>query len=348
MSELDYTLFKEKFIKNVTQHNKIISTTIELTTKCNFRCVHCYLGEDKNQPIYIDKDIVIDFLIEVKKRGCIYLVFTGGEPLMHPQFIEIYKKAFEIGFIITLFTNGTTLTNDHYELFKKYKPFMVEISLYGIDEKSYKEFTMTKGSYDKVIDTINNLKKMNINIRFKTMLLKNNISYITDMEKFAENYGCEFRWDAYIIPTINNDLSPIMNCLLDEDEIVSNITHNKILSTIIENKLKNRNQLENKLHPCGSGKNAFFLDASCNLTPCVMVRDWKYNIKDKNFDKAFEKMLEFADCEMPENYKCRGCENISFCRYCPSKFKLETGDIQPIERYCRIAQKIKNAILNKK
>lgn len=102
----------------------------------------------------------------------IHLLLTGREPMLHKNFIEIYLYAKKMGLIVNINTN-LSLMNDHIlETFKLYKPGIIEISVYGYDDNSYKEFTHFSKVFQIVDEIINKLLKSNINISLKTVLTK--------------------------------------------------------------------------------------------------------------------------------------------------------------------------------
>ena len=110
---------------------------IELTYRCNLNCIHCYCKgiEDKELTTEEWKKI-LDVL---QKEGCLHLCFTGGEPLIRDDFLEIYSYAKTKGFIITLFTNGQALTAKIINYLVKSPPMAIEITLNGITQRSIEE-----------------------------------------------------------------------------------------------------------------------------------------------------------------------------------------------------------------
>ena len=115
----------------------------------------------------------------------IHLLLTGGEPMLHKNFIEIYLYAKKMGLIVNINTN-LSLMNDHIlETFKLYKPGIIEISVYGYDDNSYEEFTHFSKGFQIVDENINKLLKSNINISLKTVLTKKSKNYIAKIKNYA-------------------------------------------------------------------------------------------------------------------------------------------------------------------
>ena len=110
------------------QNHQLYSVIFEITPKCNFNCVHCYLHDHhcSDELSYGEIVEIIDILYE---KEVLFITFTGGDIFTRKDFIDIYMYAKKKGFIIELYTNGALITNKLIEVFKKYPPLLVDISL---------------------------------------------------------------------------------------------------------------------------------------------------------------------------------------------------------------------------
>ncbi|MEE3343695.1 MAG: radical SAM protein [Bacilli bacterium] len=344
MEKLTYTDFINSLLKKTKDTNQLLYATIELTNACNFKCKHCYLGSKKDFK-FINKNELFKLLDELKKLGCISLILTGGEPLLHPDFKEIYTYAKKKGFLITLFTNGSLLDDDIVNLLKLYKPAMIEISLYGTNKTTYKRFTSRDFNFDKLKDNIKKLRDNNIRVRFKTVLLKQTYNQIDKMNKIAKELNCDFRWDYYVINSLTDNNDIINSTKLNEDEIISKILKDKDKYDLFKTTLHTNFEKNDRLFKCEAGKNSIYISSNLLLSICVIAREPYYNLKTGNLQDGIDKVREFGCQKMPNTCKCSKCENIDICRYCPSKFKIANNDYcKPIEKYCNIASKMKKII----
>ena len=136
-----------------SENRGIFSFTIELTDRCNFKCRHCYICEDAVSAR--DKELSADEILAVAKdavkRGALWCTLTGGEPLLREDFPEIYIGLKKLGLLVTVFTNGSLITEKHIELFKTYPPYCIEITVYGMSENTYERVTGIKNSYNAVV-----------------------------------------------------------------------------------------------------------------------------------------------------------------------------------------------------
>ncbi len=348
MEKMTYTEFIDSLVQKNKNSKGLIYATVELTNACNFRCKHCYLGSKKDFK-YIDKKEILNLMDQLKELGCVSIILTGGEPLMHPDFKEIYAYAKKKGFLITLFTNASLIKEDIIELLKKYKPAMVEISLYGTSEETYKDLTKKKVNFKKIKENIKKIVKNNIRVRLKTVLLKQTYNQIDEMHKIANELGCDFRWDYYVINSLTDDNEVIKSTMLNEEEIISKILKDKPKYDLFKSTLETAFEKNDRLFKCEAGKNSIYIDSSLLLSICVIAREPYYNLKMGSLKEGIEKVREYGCKKMPKESKCATCENINICRYCPSKFKIAYNDYcKPIKKYCNIAAQMRRIIEEEK
>lgn len=93
---------------------------IAITNKCNYNCLHCFNTKDeKNICNELKLEEVYKILDEAKLCGVKYILLTGGEPMLHPNFKEIVLGIFERGMILsTVVTNASFITQEYIEWFK--------------------------------------------------------------------------------------------------------------------------------------------------------------------------------------------------------------------------------------
>ena len=136
-----------------------VSGTFELTSRCNFSCKMCYIHSsdcNKNKEYELSADEWIKLGEKARDAGMIFLLLTGGEPLIREDFPLIYKRLNSMGFIISINTNGSLITDEIIELFREYTPGRVNVSLYGASDETYRSLC-SSDSYEKAISNIKKL-----------------------------------------------------------------------------------------------------------------------------------------------------------------------------------------------
>lgn len=184
------------------RQHKLYSVIFELTPRCNFNCVHCYLNEH-----HASKELSYDEIIEIidilYDNEVLFLTFTGGDIFTRADFIQIYMYAKKKGFIIELYTNGTLITDEIIEVFKQYPHLLVDISLYGSCEETYYKVTNVKGAFNKVLQNIQKMLDAKIRVSVKAPVLNLYYDELPQIKNIAEDFGVPFRTGFEIFPSID-------------------------------------------------------------------------------------------------------------------------------------------------
>lgn len=121
---------------------------LEITEKCNLKCLHCYSDSSADKPLlgamrYSDW---CNCLRDARSLSCKSVMFIGGEPTLHPQLSDLIVFAYELGYIdISITTNGFSLSNRAKEAIKKCKATLV-YSIYSKERYYHDQITTKKGS----------------------------------------------------------------------------------------------------------------------------------------------------------------------------------------------------------
>ena len=149
--------------------------SMELTERCNNNCLHCYINLPVNDDQVKEKEITFaeikKIADEAAKMGCLSWRITGGEPLSREDFSDIYLYLKKKGMRVTLFTNAALVNSQMVNLFRKYPPQDIEVSIYGLSKKTYEGVTRNPGSFDAFKKGINLLKKNCIPFTLKLSLI---------------------------------------------------------------------------------------------------------------------------------------------------------------------------------
>lgn len=326
---------------------------IELTSRCNLNCVHCYVSHQNRKAKSVQKELSdlqwMNLIDQATDAGCLNLLFTGGETFLRPDFSQIYSHARKNGLVVTVFTNGTLIDDRIIETFAKYPPNCVEISLYGLTAKTYEQVTGVAGSFEKCMQGIYRLKENGFLVKLKTMMLSANINEFNDMEKFAAGLDVPFRSDAMVYPRLDSDKTPMKYRVSPKDAVKKEFS-DPTRSKDWHNFFKRMETLPvtGDLYQCGAGLTMFHIDSTGKMSPCLMAFDVCQDLlnstfKDAWYSKKFERFRENQQAPA----KCRDCELKCLCGYCPGFFELETGSKSVHSEFlCEIGKERKQAIDN--
>jgi MoaA/NifB/PqqE/SkfB family radical SAM enzyme len=190
METLSYSDFSLHLHRRMETQRVPIVGTIEVTWRCPIRCVHCYnnlpIGDQEarlNELTYQEHCRILD---EITEAGCLWLLYTGGEIFARKDFLDIYTYAKKKGLLITLFTNGTLITPEIADYLAEWRPFSIEITLYGRSKETYERITGIPGSFERCMQGIRLLIDRGLPLKLKTMALTVNKDEVWEIKRFAE------------------------------------------------------------------------------------------------------------------------------------------------------------------
>jgi radical SAM protein with 4Fe4S-binding SPASM domain len=306
-----------------------LTGSLDLTYRCNLKCIHCYLGGSHLTAPRKEMDTrkVLSLLDEITEAGCLHLLITGGEPLLRKDFPEVYRHAKQNGLIITIFTNGTLITDPILELFDDLPPQAIEISLYGATLTSYEKITHTPGSYEKCLEGIRRLLNHRLNLSLKTILMSLNTHELFDMEHMAREWGIKFRFDPSLFPRFNGERTPLDLRIPPEEAVEKEFSDPTRAGNWKKYFEETKGSIwSDNLYHCGAGVTSFHIDPYGFLKPCLMSDNFSYNLSGGSFLKGWEEVIpRISDMKPDAAYSCNGCEKRYLCDLCPAFFKWENG-----------------------
>lgn len=328
-------------VKKAAQKFIPLSCLFEVTHRCNLRCIHCYIVKDKRPEL--KKYEVFNVINQLKKAGCLFLTFSGGEPLIRSDFFDIANYAKKNNFALRIFTNGTLITSETAKEIKKLKVIAVEISVYGF-ESTHDKITGKSGAFSRAISAIELLKKNKVPVVVKSVLMRQNVHEYWDLRKFLENeLKIKVKGASLLIsPRDNGDKAPIRNRLTDEQ-----------LKKYIKAEFEILGKIEKKIFPrthtpfshlCLAGLNMVNVTPYGEVNPCVQIRIKNNNkISDKHpFSNIWKNNPEFKKLRnlyMKDKKDCWGCDLLPFCVTCPGIALLEEGSLTAkLSEACRQAR----------
>jgi radical SAM protein with 4Fe4S-binding SPASM domain len=345
--------FFERFYPKVLRDRIPLAGGIELTTRCNLNCIHCYVGNSERKGRGDQAELStrqwMNLIDQITEAGCLFLLFTGGETLLRPDFYGVYRHACRSGLLVTVFTNATLVTDRTIAAFEEYPPHSIEISLYGATAKTYETVTGVAGSFEKCVRGMRRLHNHGFRLRLKTMALNVNFHELEKIESIAAELGAPFRFDAMITPRLDGDPAPV-NYRVNPKEAVKKEFDNHGRAQQLHDFFyrMNRQKLSTGLYQCGAGRNMFHINPFGMMRPCLMVSGASQDLLSSSFHTVWNSsdFRQFGE-KAKAPAKCRECDKKVVCGYCPGFFQLESGnEWVPSEYLCDIGRERKQAILN--
>jgi radical SAM protein with 4Fe4S-binding SPASM domain len=336
--------FFDRLNEQTARRRVPLSGSLELTLRCNLRCTHCYLGEYRDGipgQQELSTAEIRDILDQITDAGCLWLLLTGGEPLVRPDLLEIYAYAKRKGMIVTLFTNGTLLTPRIADALAELPPFLTEITLYGATQATYERVTGIPGSYQRCLRGIELLLERKIPLKLKTMVMRANQHEFLAMRDFASSLGVEFRYDPMLNAGMDNSRGPLAQRLTPQEVVQFDLDDPKRLQDWKEfaGRYAGYQPDARYLYLCGAGRGTFHIDPYGRLSPCIMSRLQSYDLHLGSFKTGWNVFLgDVRRRPLTRERRCSRCKLVPICAQCPGWATLESGDQQePVDYICEIA-----------
>jgi radical SAM protein with 4Fe4S-binding SPASM domain len=284
--------------------------------------------------------LICRILDETAEAGCLWLLITGGEPLLRPDFTDIYTYAVRNGMLVTLFTNGTLITPSIADHLKEYRPFSIEITLYGATAETYEAVTGVAGSFERCMNGIRLLLERGLPLKLKTMVMKLNRHELGMMKRYADGLGLEFKFDPVISPRLDGSKSPVTLRISPEEIVRLDMEDDK-------RRKEWRNfcdkfwggSYQDELFTCGGGLNSFHINPYGELMLCEMVTDSRYDLRDKPFKAGWRDFIPAVRArKRTRDNRCKDCYVLPICDQCPGWALLEHNDPEePVDYLCETA-----------
>jgi MoaA/NifB/PqqE/SkfB family radical SAM enzyme len=185
-----------------------LSASLELTYRCNWRCVFCYnpRHHDRRGLSGAEWRAVLD---DLRSLGTLYVALTGGEPLTHPEFLAIAREVRERAFALRILTNGALVTEALAAEIADLRPLAVELSLHGATARTHDRATATPGSFEAVLRGVDRLLARGVGVVLKTPLTRLSEGEMEGLRRLAGERGVPWRLDPVLTPRDDGDAGPL-------------------------------------------------------------------------------------------------------------------------------------------
>lgn len=344
--------------KKAKETRTLLSLSIELTPRCNNNCVHCYINKPETDIRSIHGELsfaqwthIID---EACDMGALWILFSGGEPLLREDFSDLYIYAKKKGMLVAVFTNGSLISPYHVKLFKSYPPRSLEISVYGVTQNVHRRVTRAD-LFDKTMSGIDLLKHGSIPFTLKIVAMKSNFNEITQIVEFCKiNSDRPLRIDSFLNFRYDRDAKKnmlIQSERLNPEEFLAVDKLYKKKFDALRKKCQSVGlpgahfDQPKTLIRCSAGKNSCCISYNGIFTLCSFLNteDFSYDLKSGSLREAWinfaPKIRNKQSSTLEYSKNCGSCDIFNICPYCAGHALLETGAPEAyIQYYCLIGK----------
>ncbi|MGA6953706.1 MAG: radical SAM protein, partial [Candidatus Acidiferrales bacterium] len=349
MNEATYTAFSSGVHTRYFGKRAPVEVSIEVTRRCPLECLHCYNNLPMSDAAARKGELTLEeyrrLLDEIAAEGCLWILFTGGEIFARADFLDIYAYAKTKGFLITLFTNGTMITPRIADFLAEWRPFAVEITMYGATRETYEALTQIPGSYERCMRGIRLLQERKLPLKLKTVPTTINRHEVFEMKRMAEeDFGVEFKFDPLVNPRIDCSQSPVAVRLSPEEAVALDFHDPRRppeYRRLAEREMSRSGTDHDPDHVyfCGGGISSCAIDPEGQMSICILSHQEHYSWRGGSFKDGWENFLLGTRMKpKTRQTKCDKCRIQSLCSMCPANGELEGGHAEsPVEFLCEVA-----------
>lgn len=349
-----------------------LNGTFEVTPLCNMNCRMCYVRMDREQQEAIAPLRTAEEWLELgrtaKERGMTYLLLTGGEPFLRPDFRQIMQGLHRMGFVLSINSNGTMIDEKTVEWLKETPPIRINITLYGASDETYGRLCRNPQGFTQVTKAIRLLKEAGILVKLNCSVTPYNAEDLEQIFAFAEKEELVVQATSYMFPPLRRDASKVgwndrfsaeesaiqeawINVYqngreaylkhMESEEMVSLSGDIEEDCMPVDEETPGNGDSEKKEGErirCRAGKCSFWVTWDGRFLPCGMLPgENALNVFEAGFDAAWEQAkAEAAAIRLP--VRCSTCSLKDKCRACAAMVYTESGNYHDVPVYrCQMA-----------
>lgn len=296
------------------------SIHFDITSVCNERCVHCYIpSKDKTKAI--DSQLFYRIVEEGRKLNIIHVTLSGGEPLLHKDFIGFLAKCRELDLSVNVLSNLTLLTDEMVAEMKKNPLLSVQTSIYSMISDVHDSITGVRGSLEKTVDSLLKLSSLGIPVQISCPIMKQNKDSFGDVIRWGKNHNIAVAVEPVIFASYDHSGSNLENRLsLEElDSALEKQLQEGYADVFVEN-ARIKESLTGNDPICSVCRYSFCVSVEGNIFPCA---GWQTNIlgnlNQNTVQELWEKnerIQELRKIKRMAFEKCVSCKDRGYCTVC--------------------------------
>ena len=341
------------------------SFDLELTARCNCDCRHCYInlpaGDRHAQGKELSLQEIAALASQAVELGALWCLITGGEPLLRPDFPEIYLLLKKKGLLVSLFTNACLVTDEHVRLLQAYPPRDVEVSVYGVTRATYERVTRKPGSYAAFRRGLDRLLGGGVKVRLKAMALRSNLDELPAIAEFCRQHTKDYyRFDPFL--HLRYDADPQRNADIRSERLtpaeivqieqadpqraiqLQEHCHELILP-------EDSREAGDQIFQCGAGTSSFSVSWDGYFRLCsslvepgsIFALRSGSGIQPGRLRQAWQDFVPQVRARRSPNAEfqsgCGTCTLVNLCQWCPAIAYLELNQLDgKVDHFCEVAR----------
>ena len=313
-----------------------LSVQLDLTYRCNERCIHCYLDHDDHGEMTTVE--IKDLLDQMADAGVFYLTISGGEILMRRDFFEILEHARARTFCVKLKTNGVLIRQKQAQRLRELGVEAVQISIYSHRPEVHDAITKVPGSLRQSIAAVRLLREQGLTVTMANVLMVQNAADYQGVRALAAELDAKFTIDPTITPMMDGDRS-ILKLNVDQAALQEVFRNRDLVGNVEEFCAPPRGVDEEALDmlPCSAGHTACYVSPYGDVYPCVQFPLPSGNVRLTKFVDIWRdspQLKEVRGITLRDLPSCSKCAHGATCTRCPGLAYMEGNMRGPSYQDC--------------
>ena len=341
---IKYGQFFRELYRSAALRRQPVNGTFHLTNRCNLSCRMCYIREDfadmPNMGEELSSSAWLEMARQAVENGMTFLLLSGGEVFLRPDFFEIYEPLTRMGLLLSIFSNGTLVTKQIADRLAQAPPSTVEITIYGATAATYEAVTGSPRGFADCCAGIEALLSRGIPLGLKTTLTRFNVKELDAMRQMAHAWRIPLAGSWMLHRRPDGKASEIDSCRLAAEECVAiEATDPVSVRDLCGRSLEEVTKSQNDNFNCFAGNAGFVVTSHGEMHICPNVPFPPVKPLEIGFRPAWEELGQYVLSVPPVSPVCRSCGSRAYCGRCPGWSLGETGTLtEPVPYWCNIAR----------
>ncbi len=349
-SEIKNEVVVDDCSKHIFSQNDFLrSLHIEIANECNERCLHCYIPHELKTKT-IDSSLFFKIVGEGRDLNILNVTLSGGEPLLHRDFVGFLKRCRELDLSVNVLTNLTLLTDEIIEEMVKNPLLCVQTSIYSMNPEIHDTITKMKGSLEKTKTNVLKLLNMGIPVQISCPVMKQNKDSFGEVVSWGKEHNITVATDYVIFASYDHTSCNLVNRLsLEEVNEVFDSQLTKEYADYLYDSAKEKYAMTADDPICSICRYYLCISAEGDVFPCVGWQNNKLgNLQEKSIKEIWQDSSEIKCLrEIKRNSfpRCVSCEDRGYCTVCMMNNSNENEDAFRInEFHCKVAAVMRSRV----
>ena len=313
-----------------------LNVQLDLTYRCNERCVHCYLDHHDHGEMTTAE--IKHLLDEMADAGVFILTLSGGEIFLRKDFFELLEHARQLMFCVKLKTNAVLIGAREAARIRDLGVESIQVSIYSHRPEVHDAITLIPGSLQRSLDAIRFLKSQGLKVIIANVLMKQNMGDYPGVRALADELGVEATLDPTVTPMMDGDRS-VLGLGVDATALRQVFHDSAFLGDVDQLCAIPAKADESELDstPCSAGHTACYVSPYGDVFPCVQFPLPTGNVRRQRFVDIWrnsEQMNDVRSIRLKDLTTCTSCTHVSSCTRCPGLAFLEGNMRGPSSQDC--------------